>query len=110
MTPGAINLTAISTPELLAIMRSIAAELEARLAEPNQVRIQAERPVVAMRVPPEDDADFVLMIARQIQSGGYVRASDRRRVAEIAQEFGPWVQKQGCPTTHNAGDWERRRS
>ena len=28
--------------------------------------------------------------------------------AQIAQEFGPWVRRQGLPTSHNAGDWKRK--
>lgn len=110
MIAAKIDLTVISTPDLLALMREIAAELETRLAEPKQVRIQEERPVVAMRMPAHDDADFVLMMAQKLRNGDYIRAAERQRVAEIAQEFGPWVQRQGCPTTHNAGDWKRRGS
>ncbi|MFG5777705.1 hypothetical protein ACFIQF_11585 [Comamonas sp. J-3] len=108
MIPIKIDLTAVSTPDLLAMMRDIAAELETRLAEPKQVRVQAERPVFAMRVPAVDDADFVLMVAQKLRSGAYIKAGERNRVAEIAQEFGPWVHNQGCPTTHNAGDWKRK--
>ena len=78
------------------------------LAEPKQVRIQAERPVEALRVPSQDDADFVLMIAQKLRSGDYIHAAERRKVAELAQEFGPWVIRQGLPTMHNAGDWQRR--
>ena len=108
MIPAKIDLTVISTPDLLSLLHNIAAEIESRLAEPKQVRIQAERPVVAYRVPPEDDADFVLMIAQKLRSSAYIKAGERNRVAEIAQEFGPWVHAQGCPTTHNAGDWKRK--
>lgn len=108
MIPAKLDLTAISTPDLLGLMKNIAAELESRLAEPKQVRIQEERPVVAMRMPPEDDADFVLMIAQKLRSGAYIKAGERQRVAELAKEFGPWIHRQNLPTTHNAGDWKRK--
>lgn len=108
MIAAKIDLTDISTPDLLKLMRQIAAEIEVRLAEPKQVRIQAERPVVAMRMPPEDDADFALMIAQKLTNGDYIRAAERQKIAELAQEFGPWIQRQGLPTTHNAGDWQRK--
>lgn len=108
MIPIKIDLAAIGTPDLLKLMRDIAVEVETRLAEPRQQRIEQERPVVALRVPPEDDADFVLMIAGRLSSGRYIKASERQRVAEIAAEYGPWVKRQGLPTTHNAGDWQRK--
>lgn len=110
MIPAKIDLTAISTPDLLAMMREIAAELEARLSEPQHLGIRAVRPVVAVRMPQESDADFVLMVAKKLKSGAYVKAGERQRVAEIAREHGEWVKRQGCPTTHNAGDWQRQGS
>ncbi len=34
------------------------------------------------------------MIAARVKAGGYVKAGERERVAQIAQEFGPWVRRQ----------------
>ncbi len=98
----------ISTPGLLKLMRDVAAEIEARLNEPLQARIYDTRPVDTLRVPPEDEADFVLMLAARVKAGGYVKAGERQRVAALAQEYAPWIRRQGLPTTHNAGDWQRR--
>ena len=103
-----IPLKTISTPGLLKLMRDVAAELEVRLNTPEIERVHDVRPVRTLRVPAEDDADFVLMIAARVKSGGYVKAAERQRVAEIAQEFGEWVKRQGLPTTHNSGDWRRK--
>ncbi len=103
-----IPLNEISTPGLLRLMRDVAAELEARHNAPAVQHVQATRPVETVRVPPEDDADFCLMIAARVKAGGYVKAGERERVAQIAQEFGPWVRRQGLPTSHNAGDWKRK--
>lgn len=103
-----IPLKDISTPGLLKLMRDVAAEIESRLIAPVEHRVHDVRPVVTLRVPPDVDADFVLMIAARIKSGGYVKAGERQRVADIAQEYGAWVKRQGLPTTHNAGDWQRK--
>lgn len=103
-----IPLKSISTPGLLKLMRDVATELEVRLNTPEIERVHDVRPVRTLRVPAADDADFVLMIAARVKAGGYVKAGERERVAEIAQEFGEWVRNQGVPTTHNAGDWQRK--
>ena len=103
-----IPLNEISTPGLLRLMRDVAAELEARHNTPTVQHVHAKHPVETLRVPPEDDADFCLMIVARIKEGGYVKAGERERVAQIAQEFAPWVRRQGLPTSHNAGDWKRK--
>lgn len=89
-------------------MADVANELQARLAAPVEVRLQDGQSVETLRVPQENDADFVLMIAARVRAGGYVKAGERERVAKIAQEYGGWVKRQGLPVTHNAGDWKRR--
>ena len=86
-----------------ALRRDVAAELEARRNTLAVQHVQATRPVETVRVPPEDDADFCLMIAARVKADGYVKAGERERVAQIAQEFGPWVRLQEgafMPTTH----------
>lgn len=57
--------------------------------------------------PDADDADYCLMIAARIRAGGYVKASERARVAQIAEAYPLWVSRQGLPKGHNAGDWKR---
>lgn len=103
-----IPLNEISTPGLFKLLKDVAAELEARSTGEVVRTVQDARPVRTVRMPPEEDADFCLMIAARISSGGYVKAAERQRVAEIAHEFGEWVKRQGLPTTHNAGDWQRK--
>lgn len=103
-----IPLNEISTHGLFKLLKDVAAELEARSTGEVVRTVQDARPVRTVRMPPKEDADFCLMIAARIRSGGYVKAAERERVAEIAQEFGEWVKRQGLPTTHNAGDWRRK--
>ncbi len=103
-----IPLNELSTQGLVRLIADASRELQARLSAPVEVRLHNGRPVHTLRVPAEDDADFVLMIAARIRAGGYVKAAERERVAQIAQEFGEWVKRQGLPTSHNAGDWKRR--
>lgn len=57
--------------------------------------------------PDADDADYCLMIAARIRAGGYVKASERARVAQIAEAYPLWVSRQGLPKGHSAGDWKR---
>ena len=102
-----IPLNEISTPGLLRLMRDVAAELEARHNAPAVQHVQATRPVETVRVPPEDDADFCLMIAARVKAGGYVKADERMRVAEIALKHASWVRRQGLPTEHNTGPWRK---
>lgn len=110
-----IQLNEISTAGLLRLLRDVAAELETRQApfsaQPAKKPAAASQPDPAMaallHTPDTEDADFCLMIAARIRSGGYVKAGERERVAEIAQNFPLWVKRQGMPTTHNAGDWRR---
>ena len=103
-----IPLNELSTQGLARLIADASKELQARLSAPVEVRLHDGRPVQTLRVPAEDDADFVLMIAARVRAGGYVKAGERERVAQIAQEFGAWVARQGLPTTHNAGDWKRK--
>lgn len=103
-----IPLNEITTQGLVALIADASCELQARLSAPIDVRLHDGRPVRTVRVPPEGDADFVRMIAQRVKAGGYVKAGERQRVADIAVEFGEWIRRQGLPTTHNAGDWGRK--
>lgn len=111
------QISTVSTPDLIKMLRKITDEIEVRMQAKPQVTAAPE-PEPAPKVtapavpeiarPPEKDADFVLMIAGLIKKGGYAKAEERERVAEIAQEFGPWVERQGLPTGSGAGEWRRK--
>lgn len=102
-----IDLAAMSTAEIAHLISAASAELATRLSAPQVERVAVERPVEILRAPSAEDRDFVLAIKTLFVGGGYINAEDRRRVAAVAAEFGPWVVRQGLPTTHNAGDWLR---
>ena len=76
-----IPLNEISTPGLLRLLRDVAAELEARHSTPTVQHVHATRPVETLRVPPEDDADFCLMIAARLVLVDSVRQADAARMA-----------------------------
>lgn len=102
-----IPLNELSTQGLARLIADASKELQSRLEAPIEVRLHDGRPVNTLRVPSDSDADFVLAIAARARAGGYVKAGERERVAQIAKEFGSWVRRQGVPTTSNAGDWTR---
>ena len=62
----------------------------------------------AIERPSAADADFAMYVKRQMKSGGYLKASERARIAEIAVTHGPWIEAQGLPTTSSAGEWRRQ--
>ena len=76
-----IPLNEISTPGLLRLLRDVAAELEARHSTPTVQHVHATRPVETLRVPPEGDADFCLMIAARLVLVDGVRQADAARMA-----------------------------
>lgn len=102
-----IDLTQMSTPNLLKLLRNVSREIEARISQPIEQRIAQEQPVSVIREPSEADKQHCLHIAQLLRHGGYIKADDRRRVAAIAQEFGPWVEKQGLPTDGGTGSWRK---
>lgn len=109
-----IPLNQISTVGLLKLLRDVAAELDSRHASfapqaPGKTAAARRDPAMAalLDAPHAEDADFCLMIAARIRAGGYVKAHERDRVAAIAQDHPTWVRRQGLPTVHNAGAWQR---
>lgn len=100
-----MNLSKLSITELAELIREASLELASRMNEPEIQRIQADRPVVALREPPEDDKDFVLRTKAELQRGGYIRAAERQRVAAIAERYPDWVRRQGLPTEKGTGAW-----
>lgn len=99
--------------ELIRLINAASTELLRRagqkVASPAPCKTLQPDPAVAALISKPDpaDEDFCLMIAARIRSGGYVKAGERERVAAIAQNYPLWVERQGLPTAHNAGDWRR---
>lgn len=56
-----IPLNEISTAGLFKLLRDVSAELEARMSAPVYHRVRDVLPLKTLRVPAEDDADFVLI-------------------------------------------------
>ncbi len=102
-----INLKKLSTPALLELLRDVSREIETRLSTPIEQRVQAVEPVVVVREPGEADKQLCLHIAQRLRRGDYIKAAERQRVAEIAAEFGAWVEKQGLPTSAGTGAWRK---
>ncbi len=102
-----MNLGELTTLQLAELIRAASAEIASRLAEPAIQRIQTERAVIAMRVPSDEDRDFLLRLRTAVEQGSYVTADERNRVAELAVEFGPWIKRQGLPTDRGTGAWRK---
>lgn len=111
-----IQISKMPSAELIRLISAASAELARRSDVelppppkdlPAAVQV-AQKPTQVLR-PGDDDADFVLYVKSRLESGDYISAADRRRVAAIAIEFGAWVRRQGLPTVHNAGDWQKCR-
>lgn len=102
-----MNLSKLSAVQLAQLISDASAELSARLAAPGVQRVKPERAVVVLREPAEEDKDFVLRLKTTVMSGGYVSASDRQRIADLAVEFGPWIKRQGLPTERGTWAWRK---
>lgn len=100
-----MNLSALSITELAELIRAASLELASRMSEPEIQRIQADRPVIALREPPEDDKDYVLMVKAALERGSYITAAERQRVATIAAQYPDWVRRQGLPTEKGTWAW-----
>lgn len=105
-----INLSALPDKDLAELISAAMTEWAARQA-PTVVTERRSAPTVTVTInePGDQDKDFCLYVANLLRRGEYIRSADRRRVAEIAESYGPWVLRQGLPDTHNAGDWQRAR-
>lgn len=86
-----IPLNEISTAGLFKLLRDVSAELEARMSAPVYHRVRDVLPLKTLRVPAEDDADFVLMIAARVKTGGYVKAGERAANAVLDSEMVSWI-------------------
>ena len=98
-----------SDAELLQLIAAATAELQRR-QQPEVVRVKHQPVVVTVHEPDDDDKDFALRIKSVMLSGGYVKASERARIAQIAEKFPVWVTRQRLPTVSGTGDWRKARS
>lgn len=102
-----MNLSKLSQQELVELIRKASDELAARLARPEFERIASPKAVIVMREPPADEKEYCLMIKMLLRRGEYIRAEERRRVAEIARQYPEWVKRQGLPTESGTGAWRQ---
>lgn len=102
-----MKLSELTQAELVDLIHKASAELSSRLAQPEIQRIKHQRPVIAMREPSEEDKDFMLVLKAQLQRGSYIRAQERERAAEIAEEFPEWARQQQLPTGKGTGEWRK---
>lgn len=102
-----MNLSKLSQQELVDLISKASAELAERMARPEVYREKSSRPVTILREPPEDDKDFALMIKAEVQRGGYIKAAERERIAEIAKSYHEWVEHQRLPTGRGTGEWRK---
>lgn len=103
-----INFSELPDKDLAELISAAMCEWSARQAPTVVTERRTTQPAkVTIQEPTPEDKDFVLMIATLFRRGDYIRAADRRRVSDIADNYGDWVRRQGLPTTHNAGDWKR---
>jgi len=101
-----IDLTRLGNADLARLIRDASALLAGRLDESvHVVRRPAVEKVVIVDEPPAEEKDYCLRIKGLLQSGQYIKADERRRVAEIAEKYAAWVSRQGLPTTSNTGPW-----
>jgi len=105
------TLHTLSTPELVALIQTAAAELAGRLgavadtpARPAPPAIPPKPPVDA---PGADEQDFCMYVKRLLMSGKYISADERVRVADIASRYEAWVRRQGLPTESGTGPWRK---
>lgn len=102
-----IQFSKLSDIELVQLIQAASSELGARISTaPIIKRAPAVERVVVIREPGRDDKDFVLMIKGVLQSGAYVKAGERQRVAEIASRYPEWVRRQGIPEDSGTGSWK----
>lgn len=105
-----MNVSNMSNETLLALIHAASSELADRLAEPAVVRVQDTRPsrdTVVLRVPSDDDKDFILRLKSNVSSGAYATAAERSRVAALAEKYGAWIKRQGLPTDMGTWAWRK---
>lgn len=103
-----IDFQSLSDAELAACIAGAAAELSRRLHEGGHiVGCHAAVQVPVIDEPTAEEKDFALYVAGLARAGKYVKAHERRRVADIAARYPAWIKRQGLPSESSAGKWNR---
>ena len=100
-----MTLSTMNNAELIELIQKASAELADRAARPEVKRIAAPKQTIIMREPPEHQKEFCLRIKTMLSHGAYIKASERQQVAEIAETYGEWVNRQGLPTEKGTKAW-----
>jgi len=100
-----ITLHTLSTIELASLIQAASTELASRLGGAGERDVPVESNAPSQDVPSRDERDFCMYIKGLLQSGQYIKAAERERVAEIANRHGNWVARQGLPTESGTGAW-----
>jgi hypothetical protein len=100
-----MNLSRYNDAELIELIQAASAELAERSARPEVQRVAAPKQMIIMREPPEHLKEFCLRIKTMLRTGAYITASERHRVAEIAETYGEWVRRQGLPDEKGTKVW-----
>jgi len=96
-----IEMSALSTPELLQIIAAAAAELQTRsaAAETKIERQKApEREVIVVNEPSKSDQAIALKIVSLLKRNGFVLSAERDQYREIVRDFPDWVKYQRIPS------------
>ena len=96
-----IEMSALSTPELLQIIAAAAAELQIRSAAAETKidrREVPERKVIVVNEPSKSDQATALKIVSLLKRNGFVLSAERDQYREIVRDFPDWVKYQRIPS------------
>lgn len=96
-----IEMSALSTPELLQIIAAAAAELQTRSAAAEtkiERRDAPERTVTVVNEPSKSDQAIALKIVSLLKRNGFVLSAERDQYREIVRDFPDWVKHQRIPS------------
>lgn len=102
-----IDLSSFTDAELSRLIVNASQELHDRLSDTPLVKrvAGAQRPVITVQEPDYEDKQFALHIVSILRTGCYIKAGERRRVAEIAAKYPAWVRQQGLPLVAGTAAW-----
>lgn len=103
-----INLTDLSDEDLSTLIIEAMEEWASRQGAMPRT-IVSRRPTVTHQVtidePPHEDKEFALYVKSMLVAGEYIKAGERQRVAEIAEQYPDWVRRQQLPTEKGTAAW-----